>query len=83
MAAYFDVVNAYALIAKKTSFKKNNFNTWNVGPTNENKFSVRDIIEMVKKRLDKKIKIKVIKYLKKKIFTSLKKYIINLRLKIK
>lgn len=58
----FDVINAYMLIAKKTSFKKNNnFNTWNIGPVNEKKFNVRDIIKMVEKRLGKKIKVKVIR----------------------
>ena len=81
----FDVVNAYALIAKKTSLKKkNNFNTWNIGPANEKKFSVRDIIEMVKKRLDKKIKTKFIKFniLEKKILQLDAKKIYN-KFKIK
>jgi len=56
----FDVINSYALIADKIYTKKdNNFDAWNIGPIKEKKFNVRDIIKLVIKRLDKKIKVRI------------------------
>lgn len=58
----FDVINSYALIAKKIYFEKNSsFNAWNIGPLKEQKFNVKEIIKFAIKRLDEKIKIKIIK----------------------
>lgn len=58
----FDVINSYALIAKKIHIKKKiDFNAWNIGPLKEQKFYVKDIIKLVIKKLDRDIKIKVIK----------------------
>jgi dTDP-D-glucose 4,6-dehydratase len=53
-------VNAYSQIAKKIYHKKNNdFQIWNIGPSNEKSFNVKSILLMMIKRLDKKINIKI------------------------
>ena len=56
----FDVVNSYALIAGKIYIKNNNkFSAWNIGPLKEKEFTVDDLIKIINKKLNKKIKIKI------------------------
>lgn len=56
----FDVINSYTLIAWNVNKKNyNKFFTWNIGPLKEKEFSVKDIIKIITKRLNKKITIKI------------------------
>lgn len=55
----FDVVHAYSLIAKEIYIKKNNsFQSWNIGPSDKKKISVKQIVKMATKKFYKKIDIK-------------------------
>lgn len=56
----FDVINSYALIAKKVHLKNiNKFFTWNIGPLKEKEFSVDKIVKIISIKLSKKIKVKI------------------------
>ena len=58
----FDVIYSYSCVAKNIYNKKNNsFSAWNIGPINEKKVSVIEIVKMIEKKLNNKIKYKILK----------------------
>lgn len=58
----FDVIKAYSDVATKIYNKKNNnFSAWNIGPNDKKKFNVIQIVNMIEKKLNSKIKKKFIK----------------------
>ena len=64
----FDVINAYSIIAEKTYMHKNkNLRKWNIGPLKEKSYSVKNIITLILKKLNKKSNFEINKsYFKEK-----------------
>lgn len=80
----FDVINAYLKISQKT-FGKNNFENWNIGPSQKKMFNVIEILKIINGFFEAQINYKVNKHnnFEKKYLTLETKKIRKLNIKNK